>query len=61
MINISVSTRALVAARSVDPHVNPAAVRAALEVALAEQRRELDRRRQLDDGRHAPSPLDFPR
>jgi hypothetical protein len=45
MISILVSTRALVAARAVDPDVNVAAVRAALEVALAEQRRELDRRR----------------
>ena len=49
MINISVSARALVAARAVDPQVSTAAVRAAVEVALAEQRRELDRRRDLDD------------
>jgi hypothetical protein len=48
MINISVSARALVAARSVDPQVSTAAVRAAVEVALAEQLRELDRRRELD-------------
>jgi hypothetical protein len=45
MINISVSARALVAARAVDPQVSTAAVRAAVEVALAEQRRELEIRR----------------
>ena len=45
MINISVSARAVVAARAVDPQVSTAAVRAAVEVALEEQRRELDRRR----------------
>jgi hypothetical protein len=45
MINIAVSARALVAARAVDPQVSTAAVRAAVEVALAEQARELDRRR----------------
>jgi hypothetical protein len=49
MINISVSARALVAARAVDPQVSTAAVRAAVEVALAEQRRELDRRREQAD------------
>jgi hypothetical protein len=49
MINISVSARALVAARTVDPQVSTAAVRAAVEVALAEQRRELERRRQIAD------------
>jgi hypothetical protein len=49
MINIAVSARALVAARAVDPQVSTAAVRAAVEVALAEQRRELDRRRHLAD------------
>ena len=43
MISISVSARALVAARAVDPQVSTAAVRAAVEVALEEQRRELDR------------------
>lgn len=42
MINIAVSARALVAARAVDPQVSTAAVRAAVEVALAEQMRELD-------------------
>ena len=41
MISISVSARALVAARAVDPQVSTAAVRAAVEAALAEQRREL--------------------
>ena len=45
MISISVSARALVAARAVDPQVSTAAVRAAVEAALAEQRRELDLRR----------------
>jgi hypothetical protein len=45
MINISVSARALVAARAVDPQVSTAAVRAAVEAALAEQRRELEIRR----------------
>ena len=49
MISISVSARALVAARAVDPQVSTAAVRAAVEVALAEQRRELERRRQIAD------------
>lgn len=44
MINISVSARALVAARAVDPQVSTAAVRAAVEAALAEQRRELENR-----------------
>jgi len=44
-----VSARALVAARAVDPQVSTAAVRAAVEVALAEQRRELERRRQIAD------------
>ena len=45
MMNISVSARALVAARAVDPQVSTAAVRAAVEVALADQLRELERRR----------------
>ena len=45
MINIAVSARALVAARAVDPQVSTAAVRAAVEAALAEQRRELEIRR----------------
>jgi hypothetical protein len=51
MINISVSARALVAARTVDPQVSTAAVRAAVEVALAEQLRELERRREIADDR----------
>jgi hypothetical protein len=42
MISISVSARALVAARAVDPQVSTAAVRAAVEAALAQQRRELE-------------------
>lgn len=41
MITISVSARSLAAARSIDPDVSPAAVRAAVEVAIAEHRREL--------------------
>ncbi len=58
MINISVSARALVAARAVDPQVSTAAVRAAVEAALAEQRRELDRRRPAADEADAvPAPL----
>ena len=50
MINIAVSARALVAARAVDPLVSTAAVRAAVEVALAEQRRELERQRAISSG-----------
>jgi post-segregation antitoxin (ccd killing protein) len=45
MVNISVSSRSLAAARSVDPNVSPAAVRAAVEAALEEQARELRRTR----------------
>ena len=53
MMSISVSARALVAARAVDPEVSTAAVRAAVEVALADQRRELEIRRAAmsDDAR----------
>lgn len=53
MMSISVSARALVAARAVDPEVSTAAVRAAVEVALAEQRRELEIRQAAmsDDAR----------
>ncbi len=53
MMNISVSARALVAARAIDPEVSTAAVRAAVEAALAEQRRELEIRRAAmpDDAR----------
>jgi hypothetical protein len=53
MINIAVSARALVAARAVDPQVSAAAVRAAVEVALAEQLRELDRQREPGTELHA--------
>jgi hypothetical protein len=57
MMNISVSARALVAARAVDPHVSTAAVRAAVEAALAEQRRELEiRRSAVSDDPDALSP-----
>ncbi|MFC4948475.1 hypothetical protein [Pseudonocardia sp. GCM10023141] len=45
MVNISVSSRSLAAARSVDPDVSPAAVHAAVEAALAEQMRQLGRGR----------------
>ncbi|WP_181780550.1 hypothetical protein [Pseudonocardia pini] len=41
MINVSLSSRALAAARSVDPLVSPAAVHAAVEIAVAEQLREV--------------------
>jgi post-segregation antitoxin (ccd killing protein) len=44
MINISVSSRSLAAARRVDPNVSPAAVHAAVEAALAEHTREQRRR-----------------
>jgi hypothetical protein len=55
MMSISVSARALVAARAVDPEVSTAAVRAAVEVALADQRRELEIRQAAmsDDGQIA--------
>lgn len=43
MVNISVSSRSLAAARSVDPNVSPAAVHAAVEAALAEHLRQLGR------------------
>lgn len=51
MVSIFVSARSLAAARAVDPHVSTAAVRAAVEVALAEQLRELraDDARRLED------------
>jgi post-segregation antitoxin (ccd killing protein) len=45
MVTISVSSRSLAAARAVDPNVSAAAVRAAVEVALAEQARQLRRNR----------------
>lgn len=47
MINISVSSRSLAAARRVDPDVSPAAVHAAVEAAIAEHMRE-QRRRPVD-------------
>jgi len=40
MISISVSARSLAAARAVDPEVSPAAVKAAVEAALAEHLRQ---------------------
>ena len=45
MVSISVSSRSLAAARSVDPGVSPAAVRAAVEAALAEHLRQSGRDR----------------
>ena len=56
MINISMSARALVAARAVDPLVSTAAVRAAVEVALAEQLRELRRRQEIANDEGGPAP-----
>lgn len=50
MVNISVSSRSLAAARRIDPNVSPAAVRAAVEVAIAEQMRELGRRNDVPRG-----------
>lgn len=41
MINLYLSGRSLAAARSVDPMVSPAAVHAAVEVAIVEQLREV--------------------
>ena len=41
MINVYLSARALNAARAVDPAVSPAAVHAAVEIALVEQLREV--------------------
>ncbi|GAY09532.1 hypothetical protein [Pseudonocardia sp. N23] len=41
MINLYLSGRSLAAARSVDPQVSPAAVHAAVEVAIVEQLREI--------------------
>jgi post-segregation antitoxin (ccd killing protein) len=46
MVNISVSSRSLAAARTIDPDVSAAAVRAAVEVAIAEHSRELGRSRE---------------
>jgi hypothetical protein len=43
MIAIYLSIRALSAARAVDPNVSPAAVHAAIEVALAEELRRMVR------------------
>jgi hypothetical protein len=56
VINISVSARSLAAARAIDPDVSPAAVRAAVEVAIAEHLREL-RRSPVSDQPH-PDPQD---
>jgi putative effector of murein hydrolase len=41
MITVYLSARTLAAARDVDPSVSPAAVHAAVEVAVAEQLREV--------------------
>ena len=53
MISISVSARSLAAARAVDPEVSPAAVRAAVEAALAEHLRQLRQDRRGDGLRRA--------
>ena len=45
MINVYLSMRSLAAARAVDPYVSPAAVHAAVEVAVAEQLRAVAGRR----------------
>jgi hypothetical protein len=41
MISLYLSSRSLAAARAVDPHVSPAAVHAAVEVAIVGQLREI--------------------
>ncbi|WP_232660805.1 hypothetical protein [Pseudonocardia sp. TRM90224] len=56
MVNISVSSRSLAAARSVDPNVSPAAVHAAVEAAIAEQLRQLGHGR--GEPRKQPAPQD---
>jgi hypothetical protein len=43
VLNIAVSSRSLAASRTIDPHVSPAAVYAAVEAAIAEQLRQLRR------------------
>ena len=43
VLNIAVSSRSLAAARTIDPHVSPAAVYAAVEAAIAELLRQLGR------------------
>ena len=53
MISISVSARSLQAARAVDPEVSPAAVRAAVEAALAEHLRQARRPEPRSDLRRA--------
>jgi len=55
MINISVSSRSLAAARRVDPNVSPAAVHAAVEAAIAEHMRE-QRRRQAQSSEELEGP-----
>lgn len=53
MVSISVASRSLAAARTVDPDVSPAAVHAAVEAALAEQLRQLGRA--ANDSTRGPS------
>jgi post-segregation antitoxin (ccd killing protein) len=55
MINISVSSRSLAAARRIDPNVSPAAVHAAVEAAIAEHMRE-QRRRPVDPPQELEGP-----
>jgi len=50
VLTIALSTHALAAARAVDPHVSTAAVRAAVEAALAQQRLERAPARPSADG-----------
>lgn len=54
MVNISVSSRSLAAARSVDPDVSPAAVHAAVEAAIAEHLRQLGLARNQPRDRRDP-------
>ena len=54
MVSISTSARSLAAARAVDPEVSPAAVYAAVEAALAEDRRQSRADRDPEDP-HRPS------
>lgn len=53
MLSIAVSARSLAAARAVDPDISSAAVRAAVEAALAEHLREARERRPRDSQQRA--------
>ena len=54
MLSIALSARALAAARAVDPDVSTAAIRAAVEAALAHRLRELPSGPRPDAGSPAP-------